>query len=641
MAAKAKKALPWIALVLCFLFVCLFMDRKVDNQLDADMSSEMILADTLSEENALLSDEWFYSTELRVLNTQVVFMPLFKIFTNWHTIRVLGSAICYLILLLCYFYFCREAGIQKLFPVSAIFLLLPFSKSYFHFVIVGLYYIPHIAITFLTLGLVFQYLKSNKTGSKAALLILLGVLALVAGLGGPRQLLVLYLPLFVTAFLVFVIPFFKEPVEEQKMNLLVKKNGQERKFLVAGTLCALFSGIGYILNTKVLSSFFTFSDWSSISYRAFSWDTLVAIFNDFLSYFNFTDDGLFSFATVANFTCLLVVVLLVIFTVRGMKSRGKSPAYFTCSVFFAVSFGIFALLYLFTDMSYLNRYNVPILAFCIPVIAMGLYEGKWQEGYKKIVCIIGAAGIFLCCVVNARFYMDLDTSVEFQSIADLLVEEGYEDGYATFWNGNQLTELSNGTLDVRIWEDSSSLSVDQIYEWLQLKEHEEVLPEGKVFVITGRTDPGAVAFEEDLDPDRILYQSGKFKVYGYPSRDDLIEDTGIYRSSFQDNYLLTNGEDIDGIRHIYSGGNSFGPYISLYPGTYEVTVSGEDLDLAEFDATTDMGSTLLNLTDFHQTPSKVTYQLQIDSYTKDVEFHVWNNSDQEILVTSIEVEQVR
>ncbi len=146
---KLKTAVPYVCLICAFIMLCVFMDRNLYLMLDSDMSSEMILADLLSEEKTILSKEWYYSTELRVLNTQLIFTPLFWLFNDWHTIRMVGSIICWLLLLVSYYYLCRQLGLKKYFAISGIVLILPFSYNYFSFTITGLYYIPHIAITFL------------------------------------------------------------------------------------------------------------------------------------------------------------------------------------------------------------------------------------------------------------------------------------------------------------------------------------------------------------------------------------------------------------------------------------------------------------------------------------------------------------
>ena len=60
-------------------------------RLDGDDSAEMILANLLAREGGILSRNWFYSTEIRVLNNQIVMSLLFRVFKNWLVVRTLGT----------------------------------------------------------------------------------------------------------------------------------------------------------------------------------------------------------------------------------------------------------------------------------------------------------------------------------------------------------------------------------------------------------------------------------------------------------------------------------------------------------------------------------------------------------------------
>ena len=55
-------------------------------RMDSDLASEMILEKSLSETNHMFHSGWYYSTELRILNTLLVRSPLFKIFSDWTTV---------------------------------------------------------------------------------------------------------------------------------------------------------------------------------------------------------------------------------------------------------------------------------------------------------------------------------------------------------------------------------------------------------------------------------------------------------------------------------------------------------------------------------------------------------------------------
>ena len=65
---------------LCFLSSVYLAYRTSEYIFDSDASSELVLAELLSRQGSILSSDWFYSTELRVLNTQLVYAPLFHIF---------------------------------------------------------------------------------------------------------------------------------------------------------------------------------------------------------------------------------------------------------------------------------------------------------------------------------------------------------------------------------------------------------------------------------------------------------------------------------------------------------------------------------------------------------------------------------
>lgn len=65
------------------------------------------------------------------------------------------------------------------------------------------------------------------------------------------------------------------------------------------------------------------------------------------------------------------------------------------------------------------------------------------------------------------------------------MDNGYTEGYATFWNGNAMTELTNGKLDV--WT-LQSLDEDYVPNWLQRKDHLTTDPQHPFLLIDTETD---------------------------------------------------------------------------------------------------------------------------------------------------------
>lgn len=89
----------FILFCLCFCFLFWFLNVNLERFLNSDDTSELMLAKILADENRLITPSWFYSTELRVFNTQILYAFLFKFFNNWHKIRIVSDILLTLTML--------------------------------------------------------------------------------------------------------------------------------------------------------------------------------------------------------------------------------------------------------------------------------------------------------------------------------------------------------------------------------------------------------------------------------------------------------------------------------------------------------------------------------------------------------------
>ena len=105
----------WIALIVVFAALVLYMGLHGKDLLDADMSSELVLAQQLKQTGGILSSNWYYSTEVRVLNTQLVYSLLFHAFDDWQTVRLVGNITLYLVLLGSYYFFLQATSHHAVF----------------------------------------------------------------------------------------------------------------------------------------------------------------------------------------------------------------------------------------------------------------------------------------------------------------------------------------------------------------------------------------------------------------------------------------------------------------------------------------------------------------------------------------------
>ena len=522
---KCVSLIVWILLALTLFGLCVFMETRVEGLLDADMSSELVLARLLSQEKRMISPNWYYSTELRVLNTQLVFAPLFWITGDWHTVRVAGSVILYLILLASAYYCCRQLKIRRMFPVVGILLLMPLSVPYFNNILRGVYYIPHAAISFVMLGMLAQYMRAERRGSRLALCCGIAALSFVAGLGGIRQLAVFYIP----AALMAILLFQREPrglAHEERSAL------PSSRLLQGAMLAAALAVLGFLVNRLVLTRFYSFSDYTRFSFTPLEPDRIVAVLRDFLAFFGYHPGAFASAALLQNLLTLILLTVVATAVHRfAFRTRpGDVLEHSMLAVYTIAASLVFILLYAFTDSPYHNTYQLPFMIFTYLLIGAWLESADWKKRSIRCCAALSAAVLLICGAVGYWDFAHTEEgesclslrgdAVEFAEIAQEMVESGYTSGYSTFWyGGNTLTELSDGAIDMYIWPNQGASSLDELYPWLQAKAHGSIQPDGPFFLMFRTADLGVLPVTKRLDDRFLIYLSDQYVAYGYESRE--------------------------------------------------------------------------------------------------------------------------
>ena len=154
--------------LLCAVMTGTYLIAGYGAYLDSDMASELALASHLAEEGKLISGTWVYSTEVRVLSTQLIFTPLMALFPHdWRLVRTLGCLILQGILAASAYFCGRALGADKKF--SLLFAGLSISVCsvvYAQMVTIGAYYVPHAVLTNLCVGMTADaHGEGQKAGS--------------------------------------------------------------------------------------------------------------------------------------------------------------------------------------------------------------------------------------------------------------------------------------------------------------------------------------------------------------------------------------------------------------------------------------------------------------------------------------------
>lgn len=522
---------PYLLLLFLYIGCVWYLDQYYVLDLDDDAAAEMVFSHALAQEGfgKFMIKDWVYSTELRVLNTQIVYGFLFHFFTNWHTVRILGNAIMLLMLLCSVFYLCTVLNLRKYFPIIGALFIVPISATYWHYAVHGAY-LPYIILPILILALFFDINQSKKIKQRTLTLIAI-LISFGIGLGSIRQIYLFFLPLLISSGW-----FLYLNRKEIAGDFSLKNN--TFKYFAVSIIFFVSSCLGYLVNHFILSKEYTMGtllDYShNITLQTFSFERLEEVLSGWLDCFGYHYGVQLMSIHILN-NIMPVFLLGVLFI--GLKRLSTEIDFvdkkqLILILFFATGFILTLLLFTFSDMFFHPRYLISLSVFSYFIIFL-LYDRLFKECIMKRIVLWGG-WMFLAgfTFINLYDYSQADLTKDMRNIADVLIENGYYEGYTTnSWKyGSGLIEYTNGEINVhKVSEqyngsivhlediDGSALERSEDELWLEQKSNFNVIPEGKVFFI-------AVEPVSHLDQGDILYENGNLHVYGYDCYKLLVQD---------------------------------------------------------------------------------------------------------------------
>lgn len=499
---KANKALEYGAMALMgitLLCLVLYFIFFPDNLMHSDMAAEVILSKLLSDEGGLLSTNWFYSTEVRIVYTQLVMTPLFWFISDYGAVKLISIIIYDLLLALVFYFVSREFQIKGANMWLAMALLFaPLSNEYLDMMFLGCFYTSQVICTYLVIKFFFK----DKPLKKQALWIRVSLMcfsALILGLSGLRYLASLYLPL--VAAVVFSYGFDKK---EARHPALFSK-------LLLSLFTTGFAGAGFLINKFYLAAHYSFDNTSGVSFVPLSEvpDRFMASFRMALEFFGYRELGVVTPLGMVNavkFAFFIFIIFVVCYLTKhrykilDVKERMLLYFFYAC-------FLINWYMLVFTDLLQQYRYWIPV--YIIAVLLIGIYFKKAQgktEFFKPVMASLGVI------TVLASLYGELWQDTKYNDCEkrygymEFLEENDYTFGYATFWNSSVTEYLSNG--EIRVGNLGGKDGVSAPYEWLSPKYYyQKGYHTGKTFLLLAKTEEPAL-FNGD-----ITIMQDSLKVY--------------------------------------------------------------------------------------------------------------------------------
>ena len=519
---KVWQALPWLWMAAAYLFDLWYQLVPGKWIVDSDLASEMILSDLLNKEGTIISHNWFYSTELKVVNLQWFYRLGLLIFPNdWHLARTFGMAITLALFAAAMLFFVKCAGLGRagLWMVGT--LLWPFGQHYLVYAIYGGYYLVYTFFYMLVLALVLRSLNADKKHC-ALQWVLACVITAVAGMNGVKQLMVFHAPLCLAAAILLVLALHSCGKTNWKAALDACR--KEVRLLAASLVTAVAAAAGYFVSNAVLSRMYDFKSYNFIVWnRDEDWFTLDRILMDFFHEFGYENgSGVFHFGGIAAAVGLLLGCWMFFCIVRLLLRLDKLERNDKLLVLLLVAMlAVCGVAY-----TYFHEYYLYFWLMNMPVaIAVMAVEIKTEDfhilGARQLLGVGLAACFTLCAVSTVRQEQEHPYLAHkgLNTAAEWLVDNGYTQGYSTFWNGNAMTELTSGKLEV--WT-LQSLDRDDVPNWLQPKSHLTTDPEHPFLLIDTETDgPAENARLIQYGDCTEVYNDGRYVIYDFADADAL------------------------------------------------------------------------------------------------------------------------
>lgn len=496
--------------------------------LDADLASEMVLANKLNEEHSILSTDWFYSTELRVFHSQWFYRLGLLVFPdNWHCARILSAVLMLAVFALLLICFTKVLGLEKYGVWCAAFMMWPFGDWYLVYGIFGTYYLIYMLFSLSVIVILMKLAAKDlmvrgemvKHKAKIGRLLLCAagtLISFASGLNGIKQLMVFFVPL--SAALILLVFF---DAREKNVSSL-----KELKTTCSGVFCMLISGLfftlcsmaGYLINSFVLSKKYSFREYGSIIWASEPDRSLLDVWFDFLRLYGFQKDvKIVSFEGLAATLGLMLGAAVLISIIRLCIRYKTLTAGIKLTLLLTIStLLINGLIFSFADTDYSQYYWLPLLPFGVALLIAEIKTERFTIIYTpKVFLVSMMICVTICSFSTVKKEQEsplLPVRAGYSQIVDWLIAHGLTQGYSSFWSSAVLREMSNNTIET--WTIYSGSTV---YEWLQEKNHMIREPEKPYFFLYDNRLSGEREWYTMIcdGSGRLIYQDDFYEIYIY------------------------------------------------------------------------------------------------------------------------------
>ena len=515
---KSISLLGWIigALLLIYLGVFCYLNLcRYTQHVDSDIAAEALLAREIWVEKDITPNDWISSTERRIIGMPTVTAAFYGITGSMQTAVGIACVLLGAILLGTFYFFLRKLSLSRQASFTALLVLCALPANGFRnegqmvpFVTLLLflfaeYYVFHGIFLFLNILFYIKLREKQRITRKIFLeWLVLFITAVLLNCGGQRCLQVIILPLLV----VEVIALFRESGHfKQKLpGGRYLPTAYVGSLVLAFLVSCLYGGRGdyavYLLQPREMVEKLLLT-------------VPAAILENF---------GLAGNAKVGSFASLIQLLLWAFLILLGYglwyvfrEKTETTDRQKNALMILLASVGVTAFIIGITSAEAAHYYF--FMAWFAAAVLVAVMVDHMPERQPVFAGLILTA-VALFAILNLKYtYYDAvttqDNLKEYQEVADFLMDEGIEYGYAEFWDAERICLITDGKVTMGHSYTMANLSG---YWWLtSTKWYPPALPREMRTAYVVRTEMRE-AFEQQFPEGKapiLEYENEKLAVY--------------------------------------------------------------------------------------------------------------------------------
>lgn len=484
--------------IIQFIFLCIYEYQHYYSILNSDFAADLILAKTMAQEGKwFFCDDFFYTTEVRILHTQLLQSLLFRFTDNFKFVfllsfgvfMALNSIVCYLI--------CYLLSKEPLTALWGCILLITPNGEFWSVCFETQAYSVYLLSIYLFF---FLFLKSKKTNKKIYFFFL-STLSYLVGCGGIRFFQLVFIPLALVIFVRIMRSYSTDGVFKIKLC---------REEI----LSLLFAFAGFVTFVLIRDRYSVGVGEGIILDFAQSLDRILYIPMALLEAFG--SGGYYIGYNIVSLEgiCFCIVFLAVCLFYRYYFQMFNKTEKLSDDLKFARDMSIYAVLISLFVMSFTSfggdegerfriRYLVIAMYFFIPLTVIMIAREK-RLIFRYVVCGVIMLYILIC---DKRYWEN--KIADCPAYVYALQSEGVGFGWSTnYWNANYITALTDDKVQIATINPEDDY---QFFEWGTRKSYMSRTPE---FVILSNEEFLLFSNTGDAKADDIIYKDDKITILG-------------------------------------------------------------------------------------------------------------------------------